>query len=315
MDIYFFSIVGFIITVATAYLALSDKHTDFKRNLKEGEKPKPKSYRTIFAIAVLSAVMTLYLNIDSKKKQIKSAENASELSDSLFRISNDLTESQKLNTKILLEQKDSTNRIIKAQDELIESQGKLSVANDKIQGLQHELFDYLTGGTSFPIAGLQYIGDSEFSITVYNQGDFKLTGISMEFLNLGLFANLVKSRAGGADSSNGISTDLINKNFIIPFVNARDSYHLPEKYKVASLTNPMHIFILTISPNGRFSQHVLLKYKYDKWYSATIVFKDPPIDYMQNKAVGKKKILHQYIANGYLDKGEDSTSIFNINFR
>lgn len=314
MAIYFFPIVGFIITIAAAYLAFSDKHTDFKRTKAESEKTKPKSYRIIFAIAVASAAMTLYLNVDSKKKQIKSAKNAANLSDSLFNISNALIISQNLNTKLLLEQKDSTNKIIVAQDELIKSQDKLSSANDKIQGLQHELFDNFTGGNSFPVAALRYLGNNEFSVTVYNKGDFKLTGISMEFLNLGLLASLIKSRSNVGDSSNSISTDLINRNFIVPFINARDEYRLPEKYQVNSLTNPMHIFILTISPNGRFSQHVLLKFKNNQWYSATILFKDPPIDYVQNKARGKKKILHQYIANGYLDK-EDPTSIFNINFK
>lgn len=315
MDIFLFPIIGFIITVATAYLAFNDKHIDFKKNKSESDKLKPKSYRILFGIAVASALMTLFLNIDSKKKQIKSTKNAANLSDSLFNISNALIVSQNLSTKLLLEQKDSTNKIIIAQDELIKSQDKLSSANDKIQGLQRELFDNFTGGNSFPIANLRYLGNNEFSVGVYNQGDFKLTGISMAFFNLGLLARLIKKSSNSADSSNGISTDLINRYFLVPFVNARDDYRLPEKYQVTSLTNPMHIFILTISPNGRFSQHVLLKHKNNQWYSATIVFKDPPIDYVQNKAIGGKKILHQYISDGYLDIGEDSTSIFNINFK
>ena len=96
-------LLGFSLTTITAYISFSEKRKEYKKG-----KEKSKNYVTLFWVAVLGGLLTLASTWNSKFEEGKSSKLAHALNDSLI-------SSQRLNTSFLLEQNDSTTKIIYSQ--------------------------------------------------------------------------------------------------------------------------------------------------------------------------------------------------------
>jgi hypothetical protein len=108
---------GFFLTSITAYLSYKDKNKEFQSG-----KISSTTYRGIFSIAIFGGFMTLFSNINSNCEREESSLKVKSLNDSLIA-------SQALNTKLLLEQKDSDKKIINTQDTIISYSQKIDSNN------------------------------------------------------------------------------------------------------------------------------------------------------------------------------------------
>jgi hypothetical protein len=120
----FFQILGFLTILATSFLSFKKEHSNFKK-----DNTSSKNYRLIFVFAVLGVVFTfvrsIQVYIEEKEKSIANKE----LNDSIFHMNINLSKVQKLNTELLLEQKDHTNNIILTQDTIINYSQKIDSNN------------------------------------------------------------------------------------------------------------------------------------------------------------------------------------------
>lgn len=167
---WFFLITGFVLTISTAYVSFGEKNKEFIKNKKQSSK----TFILIFVIAIIGALMTIFSNLNSNNEREKSSLVAKQLNDSLLNSQNSLIASQRLNTKLLLEQKDSTNKIISVNNKLYE-------INSNIQSLQNIVVKNITGDGNTPclqimptIPSLNY---NTLNFEIWNNGDTPIRGL------------------------------------------------------------------------------------------------------------------------------------------
>ena len=169
-------ICGFLISLGTAFISYQDKRNDFKAG-----RLNSMSYRTVFIIALAGALITLVTNLTSNYDKNQSSLKASKLNDSLFRLNASLSESQKLNIKLSLQQLDSTHQLLSLQQKLIEANVELNKANSTVIDLQNSLSDNIIGAGNLPrISISRASGDRYYrnlSIIIRNVGESPLRGL------------------------------------------------------------------------------------------------------------------------------------------
>ena len=138
-------VLGFILSCASAVISFSEKKKDFI-----SKKNPSKFFFWTFGIALLGAIAALISGSNSIIEKNKSAERNRILNDSIKGLVSSLIEVQRLNTDLLLQQKDSTEKIITTQSQLIESDMNLFIANKKIQSLQDTVIQNIMGAGNMP---------------------------------------------------------------------------------------------------------------------------------------------------------------------
>lgn len=192
-------LLGFSLTTITAYISFSEKSKEYKKG-----KEKSKNYVTLFWVAVLGGLLTLASTWNSKFEESRSSKLALALNDSLI-------SSQRLNTSLLLEQKDSTTKIMGSQFKLLEASEKLSFADDKIQTLQSKLIDNITGNGNVPVLSISPALGSKtryvIGLIISNIGKTPIRGLKAQF----------------TDSYSKIDNkEVVNDNAPIEYLNTND---------------------------------------------------------------------------------------------
>ena len=196
-------LIGFLLTISSAIISFNDKNKEFKNG-----KQTSKSFKTTFAIAIIGGLLTLFSSINSNYEREKSSNKAKELNDSLYKSNSNLIASQALNTKLLLEQKDSTTEIINSQDQIIQISDNLYNANLKIQSLQSEVISNITGKGNIPVL---VIAPSTFSrdhymlqLQISNIGKTPIRGLKAILVDA--YSDIILATNLSVDSSNNTFT-------------------------------------------------------------------------------------------------------------
>jgi hypothetical protein len=167
---WLFFTIGFLLTIATAYFSFVEKNKEYIKNKKQSSK----TYKGIFVIAIMGGLITFISNINSNYEREESSLIAKRLNDSLLQSQNSLIASQQLNTKLLLEQKDSTNKIISVNNKLYE-------INSNIQSLQSIAVKNLIGDGNTPCLQIMPTSPSlnynTLSFWIWNNGDTPIRGL------------------------------------------------------------------------------------------------------------------------------------------
>lgn len=175
LAIYFF-VFGFLISGITAYISYSDKLEDYKQ-----KKINSRSFKAIFIVAIIGALLTALTNVKSVIEKNESSKNARKLNDSLFTLNNSLREAVKLNLALLIDQKDSTSLILNSQQQLINANRDLNIANEKIINLQGSVISNLFGSGNIPnFIVFKASGDKFYrnlGIQILNEGNTPFRGL------------------------------------------------------------------------------------------------------------------------------------------
>jgi hypothetical protein len=206
-------LIGFALTITSAVISFNDKNKEFKNG-----KQTSKSFKTTFAIAIIGGLLTLLSSINSNYEKEKSSVRAKELTDSLFKSNSKLISSQALTSKLLLEQKDSTSKIINSQDRIIKLNDNLYNANLKIQSLQGEVINNITGNGNVPVL---VIAPATFSrdhymlqLQISNMGTTPVRGLKAILIDA--YSDIIMATNLSGDSMNNSFTGYSVRN---PFDN------------------------------------------------------------------------------------------------
>jgi hypothetical protein len=185
-------IAGFLLSVFTAFISFRDKHREYRSNISSA-----RGYRTIFAVAVSAALITLIANLVANEEKRRSTASARKLTDSLIIVNESVKRAEELNLMLLLEQKDSTNQVLSLQQRLIESANALNQANKQIVGLQHSVIRHIADTNNFPRLEIARVGRDPYyhtlTILMNNTGESPLRDVRMKFYDM--YSDIIYNRA------------------------------------------------------------------------------------------------------------------------
>ncbi len=276
---------GSLITGFTAYLNFRDKLKQNKTK-REGEF-KSNEYIGIFVVALIGVVLSFVGGVISTNNAEQQKEAALSFQRELRDKQNKLEESQSRNLLLSSQIMDTSNRIAKYQDSLVSLNRKLNEANELVQHVQQEVLNNVTGGDNFPMYSLKYLKGNEFTVYVGSKGKYKLSDLSVWFMNVSFLEALIKGNIG----KDGIPDYLVSRRYRIQWLNPREFHALPETYVLLDdfTKNVVRkINIVTYAANGSFQQFIYLKKVGNEWYQRLEIYKQIFIgDKMQTKLLHK----------------------------
>jgi hypothetical protein len=164
-------LVGFLLIILPASFSFLKEHDTFRKN-----KTNSKLYWLVFLVSISGAIWTTYHGYQSNQEETKRSIETKILNDSLLHINNTLTKIQNLNTELLLEQRDSTRKIISINNKLYE-------INSNIQSIQKNISNNLIGDGNIPHLYIyQNLSEQNFHVVDFfigNDGDTPIRGLKV----------------------------------------------------------------------------------------------------------------------------------------
>ena len=164
-------LVGFVLIILSAFLSFHKEHNAFKK-----DKTASQKYVLFFIISIVGALWTSFHGYQSNEKETIRAFETKILNDSLFHVNQALAKTQKLNTELLLEQRDSTQKIISINNKLYE-------INSNIQSIQKDLSRNIIGAGNIPHLYIYpNISEQNFHVVDFwigNDGDTPIRGLKV----------------------------------------------------------------------------------------------------------------------------------------